>query len=89
MATGHGTKNTVRNQELYDDWKSGKYTVVELVAKYRISSARIYAIVKRMKNTPRVVEFDIDKCPDCGSEKLRIDNDVVICMGCGSTFTLK
>jgi Mor family transcriptional regulator len=40
-------KNDARNQKLYKDFKSGKFSVVELVHDYRISSARIYAIVKR------------------------------------------
>lgn len=49
MTTGKGTINAERNQTLYDDWKSGKYTVNELVSKYGITKTRIYAIVKRMK----------------------------------------
>lgn len=38
-----------RNETLYRDFNSGKFTVVQLVHDYRISSARIYAIVNRMK----------------------------------------
>ena len=37
-----------RNKRLHKDFLSGKYSVVELVAKYQISSARIYVIMKRM-----------------------------------------
>ena len=49
MTTGKGTENKERNIELYNDWKNGKFTVVQLVAKYRISSQRIYSIVRRLE----------------------------------------
>jgi Mor family transcriptional regulator len=36
---------TKRNKELIADYKSGKLPIVRLVAKYRISSTRIYQIL--------------------------------------------
>ena len=39
---------TKRNKRLYNDWKKGM-SVVDMVAKYRISSAAIYAIINRLK----------------------------------------
>jgi Mor family transcriptional regulator len=40
-------EETKRNTELYKDYKSGKFSTVDLVSKYRISSARIYKIIGR------------------------------------------
>lgn len=42
-------KNEERNKALFNDFASGSYTVKELVAKYKISGARIYAIVNAIK----------------------------------------
>jgi len=39
-------ENTKRNSDLYKDYKSG-LNFVELVSKYRISSQRIYQIIKK------------------------------------------
>ena len=41
-----------RNQKIYDDWRAGM-SGVRLVAKYKISSSAIYAIVKRIQNKRR------------------------------------
>lgn len=38
-----------RNQKLVKDYKSGEFLMVDLVSKYRISSARIYQIINREK----------------------------------------
>lgn len=38
-----------RNKALYSDYDSGKFTIVDLVSKYRISSAAIYKIINRYK----------------------------------------
>jgi len=40
---------TKRNKLLIRDYKSGKFSIVDLVSKYRISSARIYQIINREK----------------------------------------
>ncbi len=42
-------ENKDRNKKLYRDYKSGKYSIVELVSKYLISSAAIYAIISRFE----------------------------------------
>ncbi len=39
-----------RNKELLKDLNSGKFFIVDLVAKYRISSARIYMIREKYGN---------------------------------------
>jgi Mor family transcriptional regulator len=39
-------EETVRNQQIYKDFKSGA-SYVYLVSKYRISSQRVWQIVKR------------------------------------------
>ena len=39
----------VRNEALYNDWKSGTMKMWELVSKYHISANRIYFIVNRMR----------------------------------------
>jgi Mor family transcriptional regulator len=36
-----------RNLELYNDFKSGKFMIIDLIEKYRVSSQRIYQVVKR------------------------------------------
>ena len=38
-----------RNQKLFADYKSDKYSIVELVSKYQISSAAIYKIIARFE----------------------------------------
>ncbi len=38
-----------RNLNLYKDYKSGKVSMIDLVLKYQISSARIYQIIKKIK----------------------------------------
>lgn len=43
------TEKKERNQALYTDFKSGKFMIIDLVAKYRISTSRIYQIVNRMQ----------------------------------------
>jgi Mor family transcriptional regulator len=40
-----------RNEELYNDWKSGKMKMWELVAKYHLSATRIYFLVNRMEKS--------------------------------------
>lgn len=40
---------TKRNQKLYDDKKSGAFTIAELVGKYKISQQRIKQIVDRVE----------------------------------------
>lgn len=37
----------VRNKNLVRDYLSGKFTLVELVTKYRITATRIYQIINR------------------------------------------
>lgn len=41
-------ENVERNKELYKDFYSGEYNGVQLVAKYQITSATIYEIIRRM-----------------------------------------
>lgn len=48
-------ENVERNKELYSDYKSGM-SFVDLVVKYRISSQRIYQIIKKIDS-----KFPIDK----------------------------
>lgn len=47
--------DTDRNEALYRDYKSGKFTGAELVAKYKISAARVYYIIdkQKKKNAPK------------------------------------
>jgi Mor family transcriptional regulator len=42
-------EETERNEKLFKEWTSKKYSIVELVTKYQISTARIYQIIKRAK----------------------------------------
>ena len=40
-------------------------------------------------SSTKSVEFDVNKCPDCKSEKLEFDNEGIIeCLGCGTTMTI-
>jgi Mor family transcriptional regulator len=36
-----------RNQKLLEDYKSGKFTVAQLIAKYKVSQKRLYDIIDR------------------------------------------
>lgn len=49
-----------RNIDLISDYESEKYLMAELVAKYHISSSRIYAIIKRARTPkqPRILLKD-------------------------------
>jgi Mor family transcriptional regulator len=38
-----------RNKQLYEDYKSGKFSLVGLVTKYQITPTRIYQIIAREK----------------------------------------
>lgn len=40
------TEKVKRNRELLADHQSGKFTSAELVAKYNISTARVYEIIR-------------------------------------------
>jgi Mor family transcriptional regulator len=40
---------TTRNADLIRDYKSGKFSQVQLVSKYQISAPRIYQIINREK----------------------------------------
>jgi len=46
---------TERNEEMYKDWKAGMLGV-DMVAKYRVSSANIYKIVARMKQKELTID---------------------------------
>jgi Mor family transcriptional regulator len=41
--------DTKRNEALLKDYESGIFTQAQLVAKYKVSAARIYAIINREK----------------------------------------
>ncbi len=41
--------DTERNLALINDYKTGSYSTAELTAKYKISTARIYQILKANK----------------------------------------
>lgn len=41
---------------------------------------------KIYRDVYKPVNYDIEKCPDCGSKKLKSDSESIECMGCGSTF---
>lgn len=46
IGKGRGqNKKVERNQELFDDFTSGTFTTQEIIKKYGVSRARIYAIV--------------------------------------------
>lgn len=38
---------TRRNEQLLKDYKSGKFTTAQLIAKYKVSQKRIYDIIDR------------------------------------------
>jgi Mor family transcriptional regulator len=42
-------ENKDRNKKLYQDYNSGKYSIVELVSEYQISAAAIYKIIARFE----------------------------------------
>lgn len=58
------TPKVKRNKQVYNDWKNGM-SAVDMVAKYRITSTRIYKIVENEKKR-RI------------AEGLPVDNDIDI-----------
>lgn len=48
-----------RNQSLFDDYNSKKFSIVDLVSKYQISSARIYELIAILKK--KKVKLLLDK----------------------------
>jgi len=48
-AKRHGLDMDDRNFQVYQDYESGNYIMVDLVVKYQITSARIYQIIKRIE----------------------------------------
>ncbi len=38
-----------RNKNLFDDWKSGKFSTAQMVGKYKVSQTRLYQIINSFK----------------------------------------
>lgn len=43
-------EKTERNEALYNDFKSQKFSLLELQTKYQLTASRIYMIVNRMRD---------------------------------------
>lgn len=59
MAGSPSPEQIERNASLVSDYKSGEFSIVDLVVKYRITSQRIYQILKRHD-----IKLPIDKSID-------------------------
>lgn len=56
-------EKTDRNTELYKDYKKGMM-IIDIVAKYRITSTRIYQIVNQMEKIERLLKVMPDVLND-------------------------